>query len=95
MPAVDVDVEALTFESQIHNCFLGFYQIKSIFFLAYCLSGLHDNLLVQSQVDANLMFYLGLDTWRNITSEDEESSCLYSCLETSKVHKALSKEKIC
>lgn len=24
MPAVDVDVEALSFESQIHNCFLGF-----------------------------------------------------------------------
>lgn len=57
---------------------MGLHQIKSIFFpLVYCLSPLHHNLLVKGQVDANLVFYLGLNTWRNITPEDEESSCLY------------------
>ena len=39
---------------------------QEYFFLVYCLCSLHANLLGQSQVHANLMAYLGLDTCKNI-----------------------------
>lgn len=39
---------------------------QGYFCLAYCLCSLHVNLLVQSQMHANVMACLGLDTLRNI-----------------------------